>query len=523
MGNSPFFVGLLIAAAVLGSGILARRTQVPLPVFLVVGGVVASYVPAAPAFELQPNLIFYVFLPPLVYYAAFRQSPRALRVNWAPITVMAFGLVLVTMVATAFAARAVAGLSLGAAFVLGAVVAPTDPVAATAVLHRLGAPRRLSLVLEGESLANDGIALVLYSLALDAVTTGSFSLAHGAVRFVEVVAGGVAWGLVVGWSAVFVRRRIADVSTEITLSLLTPFVAYLPADRVGVSAVLATVVTGLYVGFASPGFFRPGARLQAFAFWEQLDFLLNSVLFVLLGLQFRAVVHDRARADPLGAALEAAAVAAVVIAVRIGWQFAVPRRVWTVGDVGDAPTSWRERLLMGWGGMRGAISLAAALAVPFSVRAGERATILYLTFVTILATLVVEGTTLPWLIRALHLGGGEAGDLSEAKARLAMVEAALARVEKISSDGAAPEAVVAVWRERYERRRRMAEVEVHGPDEDQEVDDELSRVDHDRLRSALIGAERGELNRRYRAGLVSLEATRRLRRELDLQEELVRE
>ena len=523
VGEAPFFLGLVIAVAVLASASLARLFEVPYPVFLVLTGLVASFVPGTPTFTLSPDVIFYVFLPPLIYFAAFLTSPRALRNNWLPIGLLAVGLVLVTMVVTAFVAGTfVAGLSLGAAFVLGAIVAPTDPVAATAVFGRLGAPRRLSHVLEGESLVNDGIALVLYGLAISASMTGRFSLVHGILRFGEVVAGGLAWGLIVGYAVVLIRRRIHDAGIEITLSLFTPFIAYIPADRASLSGVLATVAAGLFIGSRSEGLFRPGVRLQARAFWDQLDFLLNSVLFVLLGLQFRDVVaaqSDKSVGHLVG---EAAVVCGIVIAVRVVWQFLVPQQVWTMGRSEQAPASGRERLLLGWGGIRGAISLAAALAVPLDLSPGqgsERATILYLTFAVILATLVIQGTSLPWVIRGLGLASQEAGSPERHETRLAMIDAAITRADELGDDGELPTEVITELREDLERQRRLVEREL---DEDEERADGEERLptaqEYRRARHELLAAQRSELNRRGREGGLSEDEARQLRRQLDLEE-----
>ncbi len=512
--ESPFLLGLVIALAVLTSAGLSRVLAVPYPVFLVLAGLVASFVPGAPVFDLRPDVVFYVFLPPLLYYAAFLTSPRALRRNWKPIGMLAVGLVLVTMTAVAFAARAVVPeLELPAAFVLGAIVAPTDPVAATAVIDRLGASRRLSVVLEAEGLLNDGIALVLFGLAVSAATSGSFSVGHGILRFAEVVVGGVAWGAFVGWAVSLARRRVHESSLEITLSLFTPFIAYIPADRAHVSGVLATVAAGLFLGSRSEGLFRPGTRLQARAFWDQFDFLLNSVLFVLLGLQFRHVVAQIPGTGTLQLVWEAAAISAVVIGVRALWQFVARVPGWAV--------SWQERLVIGWGGMRGVISLAAALSVPLSV--GEqgfqdRAMVLFLTFAVILATLVVQGVTLPYVIRRLRVGGGE-GSPSTVGVRIAMIDAALERVDELAADDDHPQDLVSELRERFERERRLLEGEREA--EGSEESERLRLTDYRAMERQLVQAQRDALNRCYREGRIDAQEVRALRRELDLEASLL--
>jgi len=518
--DATFVLGLVVAIAVLASAGLSRLVEVPYPVFLVLTGLVASFVPGTPTFHLAPDVVFYVFLPPLLYYAAFLSSPRALRANWLPIGLLAVGLVLATTIITAFVADAVvAGLGLGAAFVLGAIVAPTDPVAAAAVFNRLGVPRRLTVVLEGESLVNDGVALVLYGLAVAASLTGTFSLAHGVLRFVEVVAGGIAWGVVVGYAIVQARRRIQDAGIEITLSLFTPFIAYLPADRAHVSGVLATVTAGLVIGSRTEGLFRPGVRLQARAFWDQLDFLLNSVLFVLLGLQFRDVVAAQHGRSVGALVVEALVVSAVVIGVRIGWQFAVPARVWTIGRNRDtAPATWRERLLLGWGGMRGAISLAAALAVPITI--AGRAEVVFLTFVVILVTLVGQGLTLPALVGALRLPGEREWSPEEAIARLEAAQTALDRLDELEEEARIGEEPLRRLRELYRARFRACQAALSG--EDGRAALREPRMRYSELRRDLIDVERATLIDLRDDGRLRNDVLRLIERDLDLEEARLR-
>lgn len=488
MGNT-FLVGVAVAAAVLGAVALSRRSPVPAPVFLVLAGVGLSFVPHLPRVILRPDVVFYVFLPPLLYSAAFFSSPRELRRNWVPISLLAVGLVLATLFAVAGAAGGILGLDWGAAFALGAIVAPTDPISATAVLARLGAPQRLRTILEGESLVNDGVALVVYRLAVAAAVGAGFSAAHGVARFAEMAAGGVAIGAVLGFLVVQVRQRLHDTELETVISLVMPFVAYVPAERAHVSGVLAVVSMGVFLGWRSEGIFLPETRLQATAFWSILTFLLGSVLFVLLGAQLRVVVAGIHGVGASTLVWYALVVVVAVIAIRLLFQAAAPA------------SSWRARLVLGWSGMRGAITLAAALALP--VRFPARDLVLYLAFAVVLATLVLQGISLPLLVRRLGLGRGEEAGRREREARIALLEAALARADEL--DGGVADPVRDLYAQRL---RRLAAGE--------EAQEELSG-----LRAAqreLIAAQRRELRRLRREGGIDVETARRLQRELDVEE-----
>ena len=396
--------------------LLAQRSRVPPPVYLVLLGLAVSFVPGVERFHLPPQLVFYGFLPPLVYAAAFVTAPREARQNWRFILVLAFGLTAATLFAVGLVGWALLpALGAGGAFVLGAVLGPTDPVSATAVLGHTSAPERLRTILEGESLVNDGVGLVAFSIALTAVEHGSFSALDGLVKFLYVSAGGIAFGVVVAWLVERVRVRVHDAIIEISFSVLTPFAAYIPADKLHLSGILATVACGVYLGWRSGGFFKPEVRLQSYTFWRALTFALTAVLFVLLGTQFRGVAHSgtgRLILDPL-------LVFVVLTVVRFLWML----------------TAVRDRVVLGWSGMRGALSLAAALSIPVAV--AQRDQILYLTFTTILAGLVVLALPLPWL---LDLLGFEAGGADEAAARgrlsdLVELEARRAELARLERSG----------------------------------------------------------------------------------------
>src|SRR4029450_10810226 len=407
MGEPELLLVLMVAMG--GLSVLAGVVRVPYPIVLVLGGLVLGFVPGVPPALLQPDLVLVLFLPPLLYQAAFFSSPRDLRANARAITLLAVGLVLVTMTAVAVVAHAlVAGLPWAAAFALGAIVSPTDPLAATAIARRLGVPRRLVTVLEGESLVNDATALVAYRLAVAPVLAGSFTLWEAGLRFVVGAVGGVVIGLAVGWLFAEARRRIEDSVVEIVLSVVTGYAASLPAELLGVSGVLAAVTAGLYVGWHAPELASPATRLLGFSFWEVLVYLLNAVLFVLVGLQLHPILTGVSGSSAAVLLGQAALVSAVVIAVRIVWGFSVPYLVRAL-DRRPAQRARRvgarERVVGGWGGGRGAVALAAALALPLETSTGQpfpqRNLIIFVTFGVIFATLVLQGLSLPWRIRRL--------------------------------------------------------------------------------------------------------------------------
>jgi Na+/H+ antiporter len=521
--GEPELLLLVLMVAVGGLSILAGVVRVPYPIVLVLGGLLLGFVPGVPRAELQPNLVLVLFLPPLLYQAAFFSSPRDLRADARTITLLALGLVLATTGAVAFTAHAlVGGLPWAAAFVLGAIVSPTDPLAATAIARRLGVPRRLVTVLEGESLVNDASALVAYRLAVGAVVAGSFALWEAGVRFVAGAAGGVAIGLAVGWLIAEARRRIEDPVVEIVLSVVTGYAAYLPADRLGASGVLAAVTAGVYVGWRAPELASPSTRLLGFSFWEVLAYLLNAVLFVLVGLQLHRIltgVGGHSAAVLLG---QAALVSAVVIAVRIAWGFSVPYLVRAL-DRRPAQRARRvgarERLVIGWSGMRGAVSLAAALALPLETRAGQRFPqrnlIIFVTFGVIVATLVLQGLSLPGLIRRLGLHRDDSEAQEELRGRLRATDAALVRLEELAAEEWTRVDTVERMRGLYQFRRRRLKARAGYLADDGAQDRSLA---YQRLVRELLEAQRREIVRLRNQGEISNEVMHRIERDLDLED-----
>ncbi|MDP9436017.1 MAG: cation:proton antiporter [Actinomycetota bacterium] len=424
------------------------------------------------------------------------------------------------MLATASAVAVVVdlvvpGLGFSEGLVLGAIVAPTDPVAATGVFRRLGAPRFVVDVVEGESLINDATALVLYAVAVEAVLTGPPDRVASAGRLVLSVAGGLLVGVAVGGVVLLVRNRLTDSGLLLLLSLFTPYAAYVAAEQVHVSGVLAVVVAGLLLG--SRPVRNASVRLQSAAFWSLLDLLLNAVLFVLLGLQVRRLLDDAPPLGPAELALDAAAVVLTVVGVRLLWQFVVPHPVYLLRAAVGRPqrrSSPQERLLIGWSGMRGAISLAAALALPLEVDGQPfpgRDLLLFLTIVVVLVTLVAQGTTLPLMLRWTGQTGDESDAEHERAARLALAEAALARLDELEAEGAVPPGGTSPLRQLWEQARTRLTADL-GPDP---ID--APPVDLTALRLDVARVQEETLERLRREHALPAEVVRELRQELDLQ------
>jgi Na+/H+ antiporter len=513
-------LGVLVASA--GLLLAAQRSSVPYPIMFVVGGAALGFFPGLPRVELEPDLVLVLFLPPLLYAAAFFSSLRDLRANVRPISLLAIGLVITTALAVAVVAHAVIdGISWPAAFVLGAVLSPTDPVAATAIASRVGAPRRYVTIVEGESLVNDATALIAFKYATAAVVTGSFSLAGAGANFVLGAAGGVAIGLAVGWVIARIREPLDDATTEISISLVTPFVAYLPAEALGASAVLAAVTSGVYLGWHSPRLISAPTRIQAFAVWRVLTFVLNSVLFVLVGLTLPAVLDGIAGVDTGTLAEYAVVVALTVMVTRLAWVFPLtylPRLLFRKVREREPSPPWQQPLIVGWTGMRGAVSLAAALAIPLQTDAGaafaQRDLIIFLTYAVIFATLVLQGLSLPWLIRRLGLQV-EGDDGPEAKARLAAARAALRRLDELAAEDWVRDETAQRMRGLYEFRVRRFRSRL---DEDDDGEIEAGSQAYQRLRREILDAERGEVVRLRNEGRIDEEIMRRIEHDLDLED-----
>ena len=523
MGDLQIVIAALFVSAA-GLNALANRLAVPYPITLVIGGLLLGLVPGIPDVHLDPDLVLLVFLPPLLYSAAFFADLRTLRTDARVISLNAIGLVIATAVVVAVIAHELIDLPWAMAFVLGAIVSPTDPAAATAVMRRVGAPRRLVNILEGESLFNDATALVAYKVALAAAVGESVSASHTALAFFVDAFGGIAIGLAVGWLIAEVRKRVDDVNTELTISLFSAYGAFVPADQLGVSGVLAVVTAGIYLGFRAPEIASPESRMQGFAMWSVLTFLLNATLFILIGLQLPVIV-DGLSGRPAGQVVGyAAAVCAAVIAVRFLWNFIV---TYLIRAIDRRPSQrarradWRTRVVGSWAGMRGAVSLAAALALPLHTEGGAplpgRDLIQFLTFALILVTVVGEGLTLPFLIRRLGVvEEGTEEEQEEIRARLVIARAALERVDLLEEEEWTRDGTVERVRALYSFRQRRFKVQAGKIDDADGI--EQSSIAYQRMMHEIFAAQREELVRLRNSRQISAAVMRRVERELDLEE-----
>jgi Na+/H+ antiporter len=513
--------GVFVCAA--GLNALANRLDVPYPILLVLGGLALGLIPGVPDLRLDPDLVLLVFLPPLLYSSAFFADLRALRSDARVISLNAIGLVLVTTVAVAVVAHAALHLSWAMSFALGAILSPTDPVAATTILRRVGAPRRMINVLEGESLFNDATALVTLKVAVAAAVGEGVSAGHTAGLFFLDAAGGVAVGLVVGWVIAQIRRRVTDVNTELTISLVSGYGAFVPADQLGFSGVLAVVSCGVYLGFKAPEIASLESRMQSEGMWSMITFLINATLFILIGVQLPVIVgnlHDRTLASAIG---DAAIVCVTVIGMRYLWSFGITAliRLLDRRPVQRARRSdWRTRVVGGWAGMRGAVSLAAALSLPLTTNdhlpLPGRALIQFITFVLILVTVVGQGLTLPFLIRRLGITDDDGEEREELHARLVIARAALQRLDGLGEEDWPREQSIERARRLYEYRMRRFKTRAGKIPDDEQI--EAGSLLYQRMMHDVFAAQREALVGMRDGREISSDVMRRIERELDLEE-----
>jgi CPA1 family monovalent cation:H+ antiporter len=518
---------LILLAVAAGLRLVADKLSVPFPTLLVLGGLVLAVTPGLPRVELNPDVVFFIFVPPLLYWAALTTSYRDFRRNLRSISLLGIGLVLITMSVTAWVAHTlIPELTWAAAFTLGAIVSPPDAVAVTSITRRLGVPRVVVTILDGEGLLNDATAFVAYRMAVAGVVAGTFSIWEAGFRFVWTAAGGIILGLIVGWLIGRLRRLIGRASVvENTISLLTPFAVFIPAERLGLASVLAVVAAGLYLGRKGPKFVSADTRLQAQAMWEMLVFILEGLIFIIIGLELplvrRAIVGHSLPALLLDAAL----ISAVLIAVRIIWVFPgtyLPRFVRRkVGKHDDYPP-WRQVFFVGWAGIRGGDSLVIALALPIVTNTGApfpgRDLIIILTFAVILVTLVLQGFTLTPLIRLLKLHEDGKDEQEEAAARLKTAQVGLQSLHELAGRDNADSTVVENLREKYEHRLHKLST----PNQDGETErDRRDAIAYKRIRRKMIDAEREEIIRLRDEDEISDAVLRTIQQDLDLEEVLL--
>jgi Na+/H+ antiporter len=512
---------LLLFAVLVIVAVVARRLNTAASILLVVAGIALALVPGLPRIELAPELVLFGVLPPLLYSAGVSMSWREFRFNLRPIAQLAFGCVLFTAAAVAAACHYVLGMPWAVGFVLGAIVAPTDAVAPLAIVRRLGLPRRLVVVLEGEGLANDATALIMYRFAVVAVGTSLFSFGTAISEFALIVVGEIAYGIAIGWGSLRLRRWAEDPRVEITLSLMTPYTAYLLPAHLGGSGVLAAVAAGLYVSWNGPLLIPATTRLQGIFFWDLLIYLLEGALFLVTGMQLRtlldrtdqALLHQLMLAVPL-------TVAAVVLA-RFLWVYPaayIPRWLSPALARRDPMPSWQFLFMLGFTGVRGVVSLAAALALPLTNTAGapfpDRDLILFVAFGVIVVTLIGEGIVLAPIVRWLALPRDAEEErkheyAAELKARLETLKVAESRLERLATDGETKADTLELLRARQEHR-----VQQWPKDADGKAAVAVALA----VRTELIKAEREYIYRMLQQGRITDEARRRIERELDLEE-----
>jgi Na+/H+ antiporter len=521
MHQAEIIVLLFVLVAILA--VLACKVDQPYPIVLVVGGLALSFVPGLPQVRLNPEIVFYFVLPALLYPAALFTSWRDFRRNLRPILLLAIGLVLATTVTVACIAHAILpALPWAAAFALGAIVSPPDAIAAIAIIRRLGVPRRIEAILEGESLVNDATALVALQFAIAALVTGTFSPRDAAVRFVWAAAGGIAFGLLVGTAMRWVQSHLDDPPIQITISLLTPFIAYLPAERMHMSGVLATVAAGIFLGWHSPLIVTARYRLQAFAFWESVVFLLNGFVFIVIGLQLPGILRALNRESLVGPIISAIIISGAVIWVRFAWVIPatyLPRLLSSKLRRRDPTPPWQHVAIVTWAGMRGVISLAAAFALPLALSDGSpfpyRDNILFLAFSVILTTLVLQGLTMPLLIRKLGITHDGEADEEERRARLEANKAAIELIGKVRASGEFSPDTADRLRAEYDERVEQLQLCAENPDD---CRGEIATPQYQRLQREALRVERQTIIRLRNERVINDDALRRIQRDLDLAE-----
>lgn len=524
MPDASLTAGLCLALIIAGLSVASRRLHLASPILMLLAGIGIAFVPGAPAVVLDPELVLTLLLPPLLYSAGVTMSWRGFRDHLRPILLLAIGCVLFTTAAIAAVAHAAFGLPWAVAFVLGAIVSPPDAVAPMAMLRGVRVPRRITAVLEGESLVNDATALVALGLALTAVSTGSFSLPAAALTFIVIVSGEIVFGIAVGWLLLRLRHFANDPRAEVLLAFAIPYAAFWPPHALGGSGVVACVAAGLWVSWNGRELIRPATRLQGYFIWDLVTWGIEALVFLLTGLQARSVVAAIGT-DWLPALGFALTIVATMVGVRFVWVFSATAigRALPALRARNRMSGWRPPFLIAFTGLRGVVSLAAALSIPVAVAGApfpDRELVLFATFVVIAVSLLGLGLPLPWLVR--RLGLTRAGKLeahgearAEHKARLEALDAVLAALDAAAKAGASTEAVESLRRRHGDRRAHLA------ISSDESVDDDPVG-DATALQLQLIDVERGSIGRAFDNGRITDAARRRLEREFDLEEARVR-
>ena len=520
--NATLITVLSLGIAVALLSVAARRLGTASSILMLVAGVVLAFIPGLPTVALDPDLVILLLLPPLLYYSGVSMSWRGFRANLRPILLLAIGCVLFTAAAVAAIVHYLFGVSWAVGFVLGAIVSPPDAVAPVALLRNMRLPRRLTTILEGESLVNDATALVAFSFALGAVATDTFSLGAAALKFVAIVAGELLFGLALGWLVLRLRLFARDPRTEVLLALMTPFLAFWPPHALGGSGVIACVTVGLYVSWNGRRLISPATRLQGYFAWDLVTWGVEALVFLLIGMQ--AYVISRNLSGPEWAQVLQAGliVTATTVVVRFIWVFSGtfgPRFLVPALRRLEPYPHWREPFMISFTGLRGVVSLAAALSIPYSLGGApfpNRDLVVFVTFFVIVATLMGLGAPLSWVARRIGLEDAGRQEAIKAKrderaARLKGIRAVLKDLERAESDGAPAISVAALRRFHADRLSLMTTTA------DESTSDDPA-TDTARLQLRLIAAERAAVMNLYEQERLTDEARRRIERELDLEE-----
>jgi monovalent cation/hydrogen antiporter len=520
--SSDLVIGLALIAAIAFLSVVARRVHAAPSILLLLAGMALAFIPGLPAVTLQPELVLMLLLPPLLYNSGVSMSWRGFRSNLRPILLLAIGCVLFTTAIVAVAVHYSLGISWPVAFLLGAIVSPPDAVAPIALLRRLRLPHRLIEILEGESLVNDATALVAFSFALGAAVTGSFSLTEATAHFAAGVTGELAYGIFVGWGMLRLRHFARDPRAEVLLALATPFIAFWPPHQLGSSGVIACVAAGLYVSWNGRRLIRPDTRLQGFFIWDLVNWTAEALVFLLTGLQARAIAKDLSAAEWVTFIEAGVLVTITIVVVRFIWVYSgtyLPRYLVPALRARDPAPDWRLPFMVGFTGLRGVVSLAAALSIPLAIN-GEpfphRDLVLFITFFVIVATLVGFGSVLAKVARAIGLGSAGLGEARKAKrderaARLKGIRAALKELQQIEAEGGSPVPVAAL------RRRQTDRLELMTSTADETTTDDPA-TEAAQLQLRLVEAERATITQLYEQNRITDEARRRIERELDLED-----
>lgn len=518
---------LLLLLFIIWFGQIARKADTPYPIVMIIGGLLLGFVPGIPRIHFDPDLLFLVVLPPLVYSSAWQTSWRDFRYNLVSILLLAFGLVTFTVLGVALVTpKLFTGFDWRLGLVLGAVVAPTDAIAATAIARRVGLPSRIVDILEGESLINDATGLLALQFAVALIESGHAPTAlEGTLTLLWLIAGGIAVGVLIGLLVYYAERRIDDGPIEIALSVLVPYGAYFAADAIHASGVLAVVASGIFLTRRSATMFSPAVRIQIWSFWESFTFILNGLVFVLIGLQLRAILSSIRDYSMSALIRDGALFSFFLIFLRFLWVFPGAHLAYFIRrrlDRQNEPTpGLRQTFIVGWTGMRGGISLAAALALPLVIENGnpfpQRDLIVFLTFCVILVTLVLQGLTLAPLVRALGLEGPTGPDCEENEARRLTIEAAVAHLEKTrQQDSGGLQEVYSDILGHYRKRLATLELELENKDQEPELAANQRRYIELTREATLI--ERETAVRLRNEGHINDQVLRRIERELDLTE-----